>query len=244
MSSIHSPPDWLTDPTCRNVYQTISSWDAPHLAYEDWLQGWFGGAIASQSFPWFREQPEVRCHPVTANAHARRLFGNAGRDLEMFHDDQIGAALWLMMSDDDIYLCWPDVPIADRLATLNGMTGLFRDLFAERCMPRLSHGLTTGDPYDVLGGSCYMWWEYATHLYWPGDPDRDALLDAMWRVMEETLAIPHRAVQESALHGLGHAVFIDRARTEAIIDRWLETEPTLDPEILSYARCARGGCIQ
>ena len=236
-----NPPDWLTDPMFRNVYETICRKQAPDIAYDAWLDHWFGRPVLTQNFPWFEDVPDTIFRPAMAFSYGYRLFNNSARDLERFSDDQVGAGMWLLMTDDDINLAWPDIPIAEREACILAITSLFRDLFAQRCAPRLSDGPRE---YTLLNGSCYMWWEYFTHIAFPGDPNFQRLMGACWRVMEETLYIPHVAVQESALHGLGHSTHNDRQRVETIIDRWRSKHSDSDAELLAYAGWARGGCIQ
>lgn len=234
-------PGWLTDPLYRNVYETIAKTHLTEVSYGEWIDHWFGRAVISQYYPWFGEMPADHFLPAMANEYALRLFTNSASDLQYLHDDQVGAGLWLLMSEDGIHLAHPDNGIARRDAVLLAITGLFRDLFAKRCVPVLSAG---SDQHSVLNGCCYMWWEFFTHIAFPGDPDFGRMMECCWRVMEDTLAIPHIAVKESALHGLGHANHYDAARVAMIIDRWLQANAGADPDLIRYARAARSGCIQ
>lgn len=233
-------PDWLTDPTYRNVYQTTEAQRVADVSYEQWIDFWFGGAIVASGYPWFQDVPYQSFKPEMASGYARRLFTHAQSDLEYFHDDQIGAGMWLLISEDGIYLSHPDVPIHQREACLLATVDLFRDLFANRCGLILSHG--SGEQ-PLINTSCYMWWEYLTHIAFPGDPNFERMRTACFDVMERTLAIPHIAVQEAALHGLGHEVRrSDRA--QAVIERFLAEPGNAPPELLQYARAALSGCIQ
>ena len=233
-------PEWLTDPTYRNVYETMEAQRVADVPYEEWLDFWFGGAIVASGYPWFHDVPYRSFRPEMANDYARRLFTNAREDLAYFHDDQIGAGMWILVSDDHIQLSHPDVPIDQREATLHASVDLFRDLFATRCAPALAH---SSNDQPLINSACYMWWEYLTHIAFPGDPAFDRMRSACFDVMEATLQIPHPAVQESALHGLGHeAARSERARD--IIDRFLAAPNDASPDLITYARAARAGCIQ
>jgi hypothetical protein len=232
-----SQPEWLTDPLLRNVYETVSGRGAPAVTYDNWLDYWFGGAADGRP-------GGIPIDPLIANGHALRMFTHAREDLGYFSDEEIGGGLWPLIGDDEIYLTWPDISVEQRESCLFAMTDLFRDLFAVRCKPILSHRATSDDHPGALNTACYMWWEFTTHIAWPGDPARERMFEAMWRVMEETLDIPHVAVQESALHGLGHATHVDHPRVEAIIDRWTARHHDLDEGLAAYARAARSGCIQ
>ena len=235
-----SAPDWLTDPTYRNVYETTESQRVADVPYEQWLDFWFGGAIVASGYPWFRDVPYRSFRPQMASDYARRLFTHARDDLAFFHDDQVGAGIWILVSDDHIQLSHPDVPVDQREATLHAAVDLFRDLFAARCAPILAHN---SDEQSVINTSCYMWWEYLSHIAFPGDPDFERMRTACFDVMQRMLEIPHVAVQEAALHGLGHEVRQgDRARD--IVERFLAAPGDAAPELLDYARAARSGCIQ
>jgi hypothetical protein len=235
-----NPPEWLTDPTYRNVYETARTRHAPDVPYEQWLDHWFGRAIVGSGYPWFANVPDTIFRPELAHGYALRLFKNSARDLEYYHDDQIGAGLWLLVGDGDIHVDWPDIPIEERQACLLATADLFRDLFATRCAPLLSSG---AEDRPLINTSCYMWWEYMTHIAFPGDPHFGRMLDVCLEVMERTLAISNPACKEAALHGLGH-IAGDNERARALIDGFIAEQADTGPDLLAYARAARTGCIQ
>ena len=119
---------------------------------------------------------------------------------------------------------------------------VYAQIFAARCAPALGHLSEGADqPLNML---CYMWWDSIV-LDAVGDTrlDREffgALIEAMGR----TLTIPHPACQEGALHGLGHWGEHAPARAEALIDAYLVENRAVRPELVTYARAARSGCIQ
>ncbi len=55
---------------------------------------------------------------------------------------------------------------------------------------------------------------------------------------------PHPACQEGALHGLGHWGEHAPNRAQELIDMFLSENRAARPELVAYARAARGGCIQ
>ena len=63
-------------------------------------------------------------------------------------------------------------------------------------------------------------------------------------VMRHTLALPHDACRESALHGLGHWHRASPAETADIIDGFLARNEGIRDELRRYALAARCGCIQ
>lgn len=89
------------------------------------------------------------------------------------------------------------------------------------------------DPVQAdISTICYMFWDTCRlpHLGVPGV--RSACLD----VMERCLAVPNHAVQESALHGLGHLA-PDNARASALAAGYAARR-TAPPELIEYAKAA------
>ena len=71
--------------------------------------------------------------------------------------------------------------------------------------------------------------------------ERDATL---LQVMDQALGLDSVACRESALHGLGHWHMHYSVETTRIIERFLEGEADLDPDLVAYARSAGTGCVQ
>ena len=94
-----------------------------------------------------------------------------------------------------------------------------------------------------LNAVCYMWWDIMP-VY--GDPrleDRYALHRAALHVMATVLDFESLACAESALHGLGHWHRAYPERVEGLIDGFLATHSGARPELLTYARSTRYGCV-
>jgi hypothetical protein len=73
--------------------------------------------------------------------------------------------------------------------------------------------------------------------------DRQALQLAALETMAAILRLDSIACQESALHGLGHWHRVFPEAVESGIDEYLSLHPSARPELLTYARGARWGCI-
>lgn len=176
---------------------------------------------------------------VTTVAYVTRLFEDPILPLEGFTDEELNRGLWYlvsnggsaMLSDLDDKM----VSIADRARCVRSFNSLFEQLFVPRCTPCLSH---LDEPAAApLNSVCYMWWDI---IPLAGGPPDDTLLPAI----ERQLSLDHPALQESALHGLGHWQHRDPARITAMIDAYLARNPDLRPELHAYALAARSGCVQ
>jgi hypothetical protein len=183
--------------------------------------------------------------PQALAAHVLRLFEAPAFLLHDYSDQQIASGLKYLIDNacggDIRLMSHSAVPQSDRLALAARIDRVHSQIFAARCTPALGHLSEGADrPLNML---CYMWWD-SIILEATGDPRLDteffaALIEAMGR----TLAVPHAACQESALHGLGH--WGDRApeRVEALIDAFLAENRAARPELVAYAHAARCGCV-
>jgi hypothetical protein len=166
--------------------------------------------------------------------------------LSKYSDAQLGQGFWYLVSNgaSDCMMVLPDatVPLRDRVRCVRAFATVFRRIFALRCTPHLSHRDEPG--CGPLNGAAYMWWDLLPLAAAPGDPARRDLDRAALDVMAEILSLDAIACQESALHGLGHWHAAYPRDVERTIDRFLTTRPHDRPDLLAYARSARGGCVQ
>lgn len=212
-------------------------WEAlTDLTFEEWVyhifdhpEAWYFG-IGNE----FWNGPA----PVTV-AYVTRLFEDPVPPLEGFTDEELNRGLWYlassggsgMLSDID----HGSVSLADRARCLGSFSVLFEQLFVPRCTPYLSHLDEKG--VAPLNSICYMWWDI---IPLAGGPPDDTLL----AIVECELAVDHLALQEGALHGLGHWQHHAPSRITSIVDAYLHRNPHLRPELHTYALAARGGCVQ
>jgi hypothetical protein len=164
-----------------------------------------------------------------------RTFQRCGSDLTRFTDRQVSNGLSYIFNNsvsDTVYLlCQKGGAEEPRIDAVRQMKHLYRDCFARRCSPVLSHLSAAAGP---LNGICYMLWDVTPLTAW-----QDVVLD----VMEDALYVPHDACIESALHGLGHRHPQNKERIAGIIDRFLATVKGLNPDLRQYARAAREGSV-
>lgn len=214
-----------------------------NVTFEQWLDETFGGAVSGETYPQFvptDEWPDPVADRLLVD-YLTRLFEHSKEALRYYSDRQIAAGLWELGPGDAHCLFNPDIEIAARERLIGSVATFFRDFFAVRCLPKLSH-LDKAET-EPLNGICYMWWEVITWGWAKGDPDAERLKSKDLEVIEAVLGIAHPACREAALHGLGHMVrHSDRALE--IIDRFLAKAPELDPALLDYARACCSGCIQ
>jgi hypothetical protein len=128
-----------------------------------------------------------------------------------------------------------------RLRCVRSCEPLFRKLLLPRCSPHLSHRDEPGSA--PLNAVCYMWWDNMPIYGGPVPEDRNALHLAALETMAAILRFDSLACQESALHGLGHWRRAFPGEVERLIDEFLGFHPNARPELRTYARNARCGCI-
>lgn len=88
-----------------------------------------------------------------------------------------------------------------------------------------------------LQSICFMWWELCGY----SDPDQAKIMRDLW---QELLASPCIAIQESALHGLGHHIqFTNDKDSQKLIDDYLAQDIQRPRELVKYAKDARRGNV-
>jgi hypothetical protein len=217
------------------------------LSYDEWLEHAFGPEVRASGNAWFFDLESHWWAPSSDVyvAYLTRLFENPDPLVEQFADRQIAQGLTYLVDvsavGDDGHLADATVPVGDRLRLIHSTAVLFERLFARQCTPHLSHLDEAGA--GVLNGRCYMWWDTFPSVGMLGDPDLEALHRALLQAMERILKVGNIACQESALHGLGHWHYLQKEQVGSIIDGFIADNPGVRPELLTYARSARCGCI-
>ncbi|WP_439374512.1 hypothetical protein [Bradyrhizobium sp. DASA03120] len=217
------------------------------LTFEEWLEHAFGHEVRFQQAPWYFDPDHDWWDPRPAQAIAyfTRLFEDPAPALKGFADRQIAQGLTYlvntMASGDSRWFCSTEVPVRERLRSVEAIVPFFERLFKPRCTPHLSH-LSEVDA-GTLNGVCYMWWDAFPSLAFAGDPNLPTIHDCALSTMERTLHLDSLACQESALHGLGHWQSGHQERVAKIIDEFCAPDAKIDARLLAYAKSARCGCV-
>jgi hypothetical protein len=216
-----------------------------HLSFEDWVYFVFDHPGEGPEWYWGDEAPFWNAPAELTATYVTRLFEAPLPALEGFRDAELNRGLNYMISPglgehmrclDDSY-----VPLAVRLRCVRSCQSLFRKLLLPRCSRHLSHRDEPGR--SPLNAVCYMWWDTMPVYGGPLLADREALQLAALETMAEILRFDSVACQESALHGLGHWHRMFPQAVESAIDGYLALYPDARPELLTYARGARCGCV-
>ena len=215
------------------------------LTFEQFVEFQFGHEVRAHGNPWYCDAdgdwwwPE----PRTGVAYLTRLFANGPEVLQWFSDAQIAQGLTglinAMAVGDQPWMRDPITPANDRAAAWNAVAIFFADVLAPRCSPTLGHLSEEGAPLNLV---TYMWWESFPGFANPDDPQRELVDEAELACLESILALDSAACQEAALHGLGHWTRRE-PRCEKIIDDYLGSDRAVRPELNTYAKAARAGCI-
>ncbi|WP_394794675.1 hypothetical protein [Armatimonas sp.] len=201
------------------------------MPFDDWVRAWFDHP---ENWDWVCDFPllETEISPNATLAYTTQLFRYAGVLLAPYSDTQVGNGLNALIWEGDSPLTIlqnKNLPRFECRACLKGIYRVYKEIFAVRC-PEVS---------QKLGHVCFMWWDIFP-LY---DTVRPELNETVLTTLERTLALPHLACQEAALHGLGHWQSANPARVHGIIDTFLATKKVRRPELVSYAQAARAGRV-
>lgn len=214
------------------------------LPFDAWIDDVFGRGSGPDSRLASDPSWEPEQDPSLAVLHITRLFQTCGSLRARFDAGTWGAGLLHLVDNgrsDYPFVFWEaEVPLQVRLAGLAAIHDVYAGLVA-RLLP--AGASARDDRLGALGYVAYMWWDvFPVHAR--GDyADPEAVRATCLDVMERTLALPHRACQEGALHGLGHWRFAFPERVTSVIDGYLARRPRPHDELEAYARAARTGCI-
>ena len=215
------------------------------LSFEDWVLHLFDHPAPGPRWHDDLDAPYWSGPPDVAIAYVTRLFEDPVPALEPFSDAQLNQGFWYLLSNgcSDIMFVLTDmgVPLDARVRCVRAFTTVFRDVFAVRCTPHLSHRDEPGA--GALNAACYMWWDLLPLGSAPRSEAERSLARAPLDVMAAVLDLDSMACQESALHGLGHWGLDYPGEVATIVDRFVATHPTARPELLAYAKAARSGCV-
>lgn len=203
------------------------------LAFEDWLDF----AYSSD------EQSVLELHSgrawdfVARDAYAEYLI-RSWEDpqrwlLDRYSLKQIGTGLW---RTPHVYANH-DLPRELRLRGWVALRTLFRKVFTPLVSDSLAIMNELEMPADELNMICYMWWDMASFHYrkeGADDIDRSHFL----ALCRECLFSPRPVLQESAIHGLGHACSWEQSFPPAreLLEEYLIADVAARPELVAYAR--------
>ena len=201
-----------------------------------------------QEWYWADEHVAFQASALEWTRFQTAIFANAGRDLSGFGNEQVGMGLSYLsnnaLSDGPYAAVDSSVPIDEAMRMMQAMPALWRDCFG----PRLQDASPTDSPIGSgsggrLWGACYVWFDV-----WPTfrrASESQRWRDACWDVFTQMLAVPCRAVQIAALHGIGHSV--DRLDKDVEVERVIGAfvqDLKNDSTLRAYAEAARQARVQ
>lgn len=206
--------------------------------YQQWLKFLFDRPEVSGGDEWYWD---INLEDFSATPEQKVLligktFERSGTDLLKYSDIQVNNGLNYILNNaisDTIFLITEEAVAEElRIDAVLKMKHLYRDCFAKRCSPVLSH---LNEPSDSPAWFiCYMLWDVSPLCRW-----KDVVLE----VMEDALYLPNDACIESALHGLGHRLYQNEEEVPKIIYKFVMNTKNLRPELERYAWKAKTGDI-
>lgn len=218
------------------------------LSAKDWADFVFERPVArkhEEEWYWELDTYNLRFDTRETLRLASETFENSAEDLARFTDEQIGQGMAYIKSnscsDQLMGLNDETIPVAERIRAVRSFVHLFRDVVAARLPQEVRQADGIDDPR--LATACFMWWDSLPIHGRLELPERAELDAAVLETLREILAVPHDAVRESALHGLNEWESYYPDRVHVIIDAFIYANPGMKPELLEYARGARGGMM-
>jgi hypothetical protein len=217
-----------------------------NLSFDKWLVHVFDHEVGGPQWYFAVDAQYEETSTAVTVAYLTQLFEDPLPYVGSYSDEQLNQGFWYILSngasDYMFALLDEQVPLEARQQGIRSFMHLFEKLFAVRCSAHLSHLDEPGA--NPLNLACYMWWDIMPIAAQPGVAARREIDEECLQVMESILSLDSLACQESALHGLGHWQHYYSQPVEKAIDVFIAAHPKLRPELLSYAKIARQGCVQ
>lgn len=226
---------------------TLPGPSSNEVGFEEWLKWVFDHPVRKPEWYWDDGEDWCELYGRTKIEFMIRLFESPTQYLQDFSDAQAEQGFWFLtgaaaLNALSIFLD-QNVPWSERKRCIHSVYSLFANYFFVRCSRILVNITKELDPeVNPLNLSCFMWWDQL-HAAELGDPSATLVNNECVTVMSKILELNHLACRESALHGLGHWQPYCKEKVEAVIDRFLNENPELNPNLLAYARAARTGRI-
>ncbi len=216
---------------------------------DDTFERWLDLAFTRPVHDWSDEEIAFVDQMDSADqvACVERILTDPGKAFGAVTDEEINRGLWSVIGADVDYmraLLEPPVPWPQRKRVIELIPPFFSDFMTSRCDEHLSHQDRNEQGGRPLNSICYMWWDCMPT--WGSDEGGKSteMHHTLIACMEQILAIPHMACQESALHGLGHWSGQYPDEVARIVDAYLVRNPNLPDGLKNYALSARCGCLQ
>ena len=164
--------------------------------------------------------------------HLTKLFTQFGQIANKYTLAQVDQGIWGMWGANlrlYEFLFDSAVPLEPRLNCIRSMFHVYSEYVSK----------LEREPDPRVESGIYMWWDLILHGFWdssrpvfPGtfrgdasklDPESLVLLDVIFETLTRILAIPNRASQLSALHGLGH---LHHPRVHDAVQRFIDMNPS------------------
>jgi len=174
----------------------------------------------------------VPSSPEVLVNHLTKLFAQFGQIASKYTLAQIDQGVWGMWGAKlQLYelLFGPPVPLTSRLDCIRSMYHVYSDYVSK----------LEREPDPEIESGFYMWWDLILHGFWNSsrpvmagayrgdasklDAESRVLLDVLFETLTRILAIPNRASQQSALHGLGH---LYHPHGYDAVQRFIDTNPS------------------
>jgi hypothetical protein len=216
-----------------------------NLSFDEWLVHVFDHEVRQPQW-YFAVDAQYWEAPAAATvAYITRLFEDPIPYVCSYSNEQLNQGFWYILSngasDYMFALLDEQVSLEARRRCIRSFVSVFEKLLAARCSAHLSHLDEPGA--DTLNLACYMWWDIIPIAPQPSVVAHREIDEECLQVMENILNLDSLACQESALHGLGHWQHHYSQTIEKIIGEFITRQPNLRPELLSYAKSARTGCV-
>jgi hypothetical protein len=213
--------------------------------YERWLKHVFDRPVTDPAWYFDIDETEFQADPQTTTQLITTTMLRSGTDLLAYSDGQVNQGLHYIFNNSCSNVVFAildgNFPFEQKLDAIRSIKVLYKDCFAPRCAPVLSHIDEPGA--NPLNGICYMLWDITPLAYWEKRERKEEAYAAVLDVLRFALTSANPACVESALHGLGHKQYLLPRQVEQIVQSFISKPHIQNEDLLQYARNAYQGYV-
>lgn len=194
------------------------------MDYHEWVRWVFDRPVRDEPWYWRGQEPPWAYAGVVIS-HFGRLCEECPPVLADYSDAQVVQGLnFILLS---VFSTSSEMGADQAAGVFRGFRLLYENLFAVRCDE-------VEEAANPLNEFVYMLWDLPP----PGGEGVERELVSM---LGDVLFVRHGAVQESALHGLGHLQLDFPVEVATVVDRYLSSDRPVSDAMRAYAARARRG---
>ena len=214
------------------------------LPPRDFIEFCFNRTVVEKKAWFWTDSNNYHPNPIELASNLIFLFKNLELITSKFSDDEIAQGLGFILTCGSDYfnslreLGEENIKIHSEVYI--SFQNVILNIFDLKCIPKISHGSKVS--ISKLNDLIYMLWDNDCFSNPVFKEEESYIHPYLFKLLEKQICSPNIAVQESAIHGLGHIEFKHPDFAKKTLKRFIKN--CNNEELKIYAELAYNGRIQ